>query len=196
MSMSVDFYLEVRHEEKWSLLRWKQPTELETFFRVKSKNRWETRAVVFTCDYRFINGFLDEILNDRYETPKDLTPELNRILRRSKNSCGTGFIPVKHVREYLNNKREEMLEGLIQSRDYQMVYKLNMISNKICGTKDNSPIDVSEEYYKSCGIREIYESYEDRIWAVDALAAAIKRFTNAFWVHVEDTDMRIVFKLR
>ena len=173
MSMSVDFYLEVRYEGKWSLLRWKQPTELETFFRGKRKNKWETKAVVFTCDYRFISGFLDELLKDRFETPKDLTPELDRILRRNKNSCGTGLIPVKYAREYLNDKREEMLEGLIQSRDYQMVNKLNMISNKICGTKDNSPIDISDEYYKSCGIREIYESYEDRIWAVDALVAAI-----------------------
>ena len=60
MSVSVNFYLEVRHDGKWALLRWKQPTELETYFRYKEKRKWETRAEIFSCDYRFAEEFLDK----------------------------------------------------------------------------------------------------------------------------------------
>lgn len=39
MSVSIDFCLEVRHDGKWSLLRWKQPMELMTYSRTGASFR-------------------------------------------------------------------------------------------------------------------------------------------------------------
>ena len=60
MSVSVDFFLEVRHDGKWTLLRWKQPTELETYFRDQEKRKWETMAEIFSCDYCFVEEFIED----------------------------------------------------------------------------------------------------------------------------------------
>ena len=51
MSVSVDFFLGVRYDGKWALLRWKQPTELETYFRNREQHKWETRAEIISCDF-------------------------------------------------------------------------------------------------------------------------------------------------
>ena len=88
-----------------------------------------------------------------------------------------------------------MLESLIQSRDYQIVHKLNKIEKKLFGAKEATPIDLSDEYYKQAGIRDLYESYESLVSTVECLASAIYRFTNAFWVHVKDEDLRVVFQV-
>ena len=195
MSVSIDFYLEVWHDGQWSLLRWKQPTELMTYSRTKAKHQWETRAMIFHCDYCFIDDFIEHYLHEPYGLPDDVTPELKRILSLNHNGYGTGYFDVGRIWEYLKEKREEMLESLIQSRDYQMVYKLNKIEAKICGKKDSSPIGLKNEYYKSNGIRDLYASYEGHIWAARFLASAITRFTDAFWVHIKDTDMRVIFSI-
>ena len=195
MSVSADFFLEVRHDGKWALLRWKQPTELETYFRGKEKRKWETRAEIFSCDYCFIDEFLNDYSRESDGLPDDVTPELQRILKRNKNAYGVGCFDVDRIRVYLNEKREEMLEGLIQSRDYQIVHKLNKIEKKLFGTKDATPIDLSDEYYKRAGIRDLYESYESQVGTVKRLASAIYRFMDAFWVHVKDEDLRVVFQV-
>ena len=195
MSVSVNFYLEVRHDGKWALLRWKQPTELETYSRDKEKQKWETRAEIFNCDYCFIVEFLNDYSHESDGLPDDVTPELQRILEQNKNAYGMGFFDVDRIRVYLNEKREEMLEGLIQSRDYQIVHKLNKIEMKLFGAKDATPVDLSDEYYKRAGIRDLYESYESQVGTVKCLASAIYRFTNAFWVHVKDEDLRVVFQV-
>lgn len=195
MSVSIDFYLEVRHDGKWSLLRWKQPTELMTYSRTKAKHQWETQAMIFYCDYCFIDDFIEHFSHEQDGLPDDVTPELKRILSRNHNGYGTGSFTVSSIGEYLQEKREEMLESLIQSRDYQMVYKLNKIEAKICGKKVSSPIDLINEYYKNTGIRDLYESYENNTWAAKFLASSIARFTDAFWVHVKDADMRVIFSI-
>lgn len=195
MSVSVDFYLEVRHDGKWALLRWKQPTELETSFRNREKQKWETRAEIFSCDYCFVEEFFDEYSCEQNGLPDDVTPELKRILKRNKNAYGTGYFDVDRIWYYLNEKREEMLESLIQSRDYQIVHKLNKIEMKLFGAKDATPIDLSDEYYKRAGIRDLYESYESQVRTVKCLASAIYRFMDAFWVHVKDEDLRVVFQV-
>ena len=195
MSVSVDFYLEVRHDGKWALLRWKQPTEMETSFRDKEKRKWETRAEIFSCDYCFVEEFFEEYPCEQDGLPDDVTPELKRILKRNKNAYGTGYFDVDRIRVYLNEKREEMLASLIQSRDYQIVHKLNKIEKKLFGAKDATPIDLSDEYYKRAGIRDLYESYESQVGTVKCLVSAIYRFTNAFWVHVKDEDLRVVFQV-
>ena len=195
MSVPINFYLEVRHDGKWALLRWKQPTEMETSFRDKEKQKWETKAEIFSCDYCFIDEFLNDYSHELDGLPDDVTPELQRILKRNKNAHGTGYFDVDQIRVYLNEKREEMLEGLIQSRDYQIVYKLNKIEMKLFGAKDATPIDLSDEYYKRAGIRDLYEYYESQVRTVKCLASAIYRFTDAFWVHVKDEDLRVVFQV-
>ncbi len=195
MSVSIDFYLEVRHDGQWSLLRWKQPTELMTYHRTKAKHQWETQAMIFYCDYCFIDDFIENYSHEQDGLPDDVTPELKRILSRNKNGYGTGYFDVSRIWEYLTEKREKMLESLIQSRDYQMVYKLNKIEAKICGKKDSSPIDLKNEYYKSAGLRDLYASYEDHTWAVKALASAITNFTDAFYIHVKSPDMRVIFSI-
>ena len=195
MSVSVNFYLEVRHDGKWALLRWKQPTELETYSRDREKRKWETRAEIFSCDYCFVEEFFDEYSCEQDGLPDDVTPELQRILKRNKNAYGTGYFDVDWIRVYLNEKREEMLEGLIQSRDYQIVHKLNKIEMKLFGAEDATPIDLSDEYYKRAGIRDLYESYESQVGTVKCLASAIYRFTDAFCVHVKDEDLRVVFQV-
>lgn len=195
MSVSVNFYVEVRHDEKWALLRWKQPTELETYFRDKEKRKWETRAEIFSCDYSFIDEFLNGYSLESNGLPDDVTPELQRILKQNKNAYGTGYFDVDRIGVYLDEKREELLEGLIQSRDYQIVHKLNKIEKKLFGTKDAVPIVLSDEYYKRAGIRDLYESYESQVRTVKCLASAIYRFTDAFWVHVKDEDLRVVFQV-
>ena len=195
MSVSVDFYLEVRHDGKWALLRWKQPTEMETSFRDKEKRKWETRAEIFSCDYCFVEEFFEEYPCEQDGLPDDVTPELKRILKRNKNAYGTGYFDVDRIRVYLNEKREEMLESLIQSRDYQIVHKLNKIEMKLFGAKDATPIDLSDEYYKRAGIRDLYESYESQVGTVKRLSSAIYRFMDAFWVHVKDEDLRVVFQV-
>ena len=195
MSVSINFYLEVRHDGKWALLRWKQPTELETYSRDREKRKWETRAEIFSCDYCFIDEFLNDYSHELDGLPDDVTPELQRILKRNKNAYGVGYFDVDRIRVYLNEKREEMLEGLIQSRDYQIVYKLNKIEMKLFGAKDATPIDLSDEYYKRDGIRDLYESYESQVRTVKRLSSAIYRFMDAFWVHVKDEDLRVVFQV-
>ena len=195
MSVSVDFYLEVRHDGKWALLRWKQPTEMETSFRDKEKRKWETRAEIFSCDYCFVEEFFEEYPCEQDGLPDDVTPELKRILKRNKNAYGTGYFDVDRIRVYLNEKREEMLASLIQSRDYQIVHKLNKIEKKLFGAKDATPIDLSDEYYKRAGIRDLYESYESQVGTVKRLSSAIYRFMDAFWVHVKDEDLRVVFQV-
>ena len=193
MSVSVNFYLEVRHDGKWALLRWKQPTELETYFRDKEKRKWETRAEIFSCDYCSVEEFLDKYSCEQDALPEDVTSELQRMLKQNKKAYGIGCFNVDRLWYYLNEKREEMLEGLIQSRDYQIVHKLNKIGKKLFGAKDATPIDLSDEYYKRAGIRDLYESYESQVRTVKCLASAIYRFTDAFWVHVKDEDLRVVF---
>ena len=195
MGVSVNFYLEVRHDGKWALLRWKQPTELETYFRDKEKRKWETRAEIFSCDYRSVEDFLDKYSCEQDALPEDVTSELQRMLKQNKNAYGIGCFNVDRLWYYLNEKREEMLEGLIQSRDYQIVHKLNKIEKKLFGTKDATPIDLSDEYYKRAGIRDLYESYGSQVRTVKCLASAIYRFTDAFWVHVKDEDLRVVFQV-
>ena len=195
MSVSVNFFLEVRHDGKWALLRWKQPTELETYFRDREKRKWETRAEIFSCDYCFIDEFLYDYSRESDGLPDDVTPELQRMIKHNKNAYGTGYFNVDRIWDYLNEKREEMLEGLVQSRDYQIVYKLNKIENKLFGAKDAVPIDLSDEYYKRAGIRDLFESYESQVGTIKCLASAIYRFTNAFWVHVKDEDLRVVFQV-
>ena len=195
MSVSVDFYLEVRHDGKWALLRWKQPMELETCFRDKEKRKWETRAEIFSCDYCFVEEFFEEYPCEQDGLPDDVTPELKRILKRNKNAYGTGYFDVDRIRVYLNEKREEMLASLIQSRDYQIVHKLNKIEKKLFGAKDATLIDLSDEYYKRVGIRDLYESYESQVGTVKCLVSAIYRFTNAYGVHVKDEDLRVVFQV-
>ena len=195
MSVSVNFYLEVRHDGKWALLCWKQPTELENCFCDREKRKWETKAEIFSCDYCFIDEFLNDYSHELDGLPDDVTPELQRILKRNKNAYGTGYFDVDWIRVYLNEKREEMLASLIQSRDYQIVYKLNKIEMKLFGAKDATPIDLSDEYYKRAGIRDLYESYESQVGTVKCLASAIYRFTDAFWVHVKDEDLRVVFQV-
>ena len=195
MSVSINFYLEVRHDGKWALLRWKQPTELETYSRDREKRKWETRAEIFSCDYCFIDEFLNDYSHELDGLPDDVTPELQRILKRNKNAYGTGYFDVDRIRVYLNEKREEMLASLIQSRDYQIVHKLNKIEKNLFGTKDATPIDLSDEYYKHAGIRDLYELYESQVRTVKCLATAIRRFTDAFWVHVKNKDLRVVFQV-
>ena len=195
MSVSVNFYLEVRHDGKWALLRWKQPTELETYFRDKEKRKWETRAEIFSCDYCSVEEFLDKYSCEQDALPEDVTSELQRMLKQNKNAYGIGCFNVDRLWYYLNEKREEMLEGLIQSRDYQIVHKLNKIEKKLFGTKDATPIDLSDEYYKRAGIRDLYESYESQVGTVKRLSSAIYRFMDAFWVHVKDEDLRVVFQV-
>ena len=195
MSVSVDFFLEVRHDGKWVLLRWKQSTELETYSRDREKRKWETRAEIFSCDYCFVEHLLEEYSCKQDELPEDVSSELQRMLKRNKNAFGIGYFNVDWIWYYLNEKREEMLESLIQSRDYQIVHKLNKIEKKLFGTKDATSIDLSDEYYKRAGIRDLYESYESQVGTVKSLASAIYRFTNAFWVHVKDEDLRVVFQV-
>lgn len=195
MSVSIDFFLEVRHDGKWALLRWKQPMELETYFRDREKHKWETRAEIFSCDYRFVDEFIEDYSHRMDELPGDATPELKRMLKRNKNAYWTGCFEVGRIWDYLNEKREEMLESLIQSRDYQLVHKLNKIEKKLYGAKDAAPIDLSNEHYKSTGIRDLYESYESHVGTVKCLAQAICRFTDAFWAHVKNDDMRVVFQV-
>ena len=196
MSVSISFYLEIHQNNKWMLLNWKQPTELETFFCEKSNRKWEEKASVFYCDYGFINEFIDDYSQSFDGLPDDVTPELKRFLERDHNVYGTGYFDMERLSEYLNEKREEMLENLILSRDYQIVHKLNRIEKKLFGAKDSNPIDLSDQYYKSAKIRDIYESYKEEVCAAECLAAAIRRFASAFFVHVEDRDMRIVFLVR
>ena len=181
MSVSVNFYLEVRHDGKWALLRWKQPTELETYFRDREKRKWETRAEIYSCDYCFIDEFLNDYSFESDGLPDDVTPELQRILKQNQNAYGTGFFDVDRIGVYLNKKREEMFESLIQCRDYQIVHKLNKIEKKLFGTKEATLIDLSNEYYKQVGLRDLYESYESQVGMVKCLASAIYRFTDAFW---------------
>ena len=195
MSVSADFFLEVRHDGKWALLRWKQPTELETYFRGKEKRKWETRAEIFSCDSCFIDEFLNDYSRESDGLPDDVTPELKCILKRNKNAYGTGYFDVGRIWYYLNEKREEMLEGLIRSRDYQIVHKLNKIEMKLFGANDATSIDLSDEYYKRVGIRDLYESYESQVRTVKCLATAIGRFTDAFGVHMKDEDLRVVFQV-
>ena len=195
MSVSISFYLEVHQNNKWILLRWKQPSELETFFYEKNNHKWESKASVFYCDYGFINEFIDDYSQSFDGLLDDVTPELKRFLERDHNVYGTGYFDMERLSEYLNEKREEMLENLILSRDYQIVHKLNRIEKKLFGAKDTNPIDLSDQYYKSAKIRDIYESYKEEVCAAECLAAAIRRFASAFFVHVEDRDMRIVFKV-
>ena len=195
MSVSADFFLEVRHDGKWALLRWKQPTELETYFRGKEKRKWETRAEIFSCDSCFIDEFLNDYSRESDGLPDDVTPELKCILKRNKNAYGTGYFDVGRIWYYLNEKREEMLEGLIRSRDYQIVHKLNKIEMKLFGANDATSIDLSDEYYKRAGIRDLYESYESQVRTVKCLATAIGRFTDAFGVHMKDEDLRVVFQV-
>ena len=195
MSVSIDFFLEVRHDGRWALLRWKQPTELETYFRDKEKHKWETRAEIFSCDYCFVEEFIENYSQREDELPDDATPELRRMLKRNKNAYWTGWFEVERICAYLKEKREVMLAGLIQSRDYQIVDKLNRIEKKLFGSKDSSPIDLSDEYYKCTGIRDLYESYESQIGMVKCLTSAIYRFADAFWIHVKNEDMRVVFQV-
>ena len=195
MSVSIAFYLEVRRDEKWSLLRWKQPTELETYCREEEPIKWRTRATILYCDYRFIDDFIEHYSQEQDGLPDDVTPELKRMIRSDKNSYGTGYFDARRIWEYLNEKRDEMLASLIQSRDYQMVYKLNKIEAKLFGEKESSPIDLSDEYYKRACVRDLYESYENHVWGVRALAQAINSITSAFWVYAKNKDMRVVFQL-
>lgn len=123
MSVSIDFYLEVRHDEQWSLFRWKQPTELMTYSRTKTNRQWETQAMIFYCDYCFIDDFIENYSHEQDGLPDDVTPELKHILSRNHNGYGIGYFDVCRIGEYLTEKREQMLESLIQSRDYQIVYK-------------------------------------------------------------------------
>ena len=108
MSVSVNFYLEVRHDGKWALMRWKQPTELETYFRDREKHKWETRAEIFSCDYCFVDEFLEDYSLRVDELPEDITPELQRMLKRNKNAYWTGYFDVGRIWVYLNEKREEI----------------------------------------------------------------------------------------
>ena len=195
MSVSVNFFLEVRHNGIWSLLRWKQPTELKTYFRDKEEHKWETRAEIFSCDYCFIEEFIEDYSQRLDDLPEDATPDLRRMLKHNRNAYWTGSFEVDRIWMYLNEKREEMLDSLIQSRDYQIVHKLNRIEKKLLGAKDSTPIDLSNEYYKSTGIRDLYEMYESHVGTVKGLASAITRFTNAFWTYVKDEDMRVVFQV-
>lgn len=195
MSVSVDFFLEVRHDWKWALLRWKQPTELETYFRDREKRKWETRAEIFSCDYCFVEEFIEDYSQRMDELPDDATPELRRMLKRNKNAYWTGCFDVDRIWRYLNEKREELLDGIIQSRDYQMVHKLNKIEKKLFGAKESVTIDLSDEYYKRSGVRDLYEAYESQVSTMKNLAASIRRFTSAFWVDVRDEDLRVVFQV-
>ena len=195
MSVSIAFYLEVRRDGKWSLLRWKQPTELESYGHKQERIKWRTRATILYCDYRFIDDFIEHYSREQNGLPDDVTPELKRMLRVDKNSYGTGFFDACRIWEYLSEKREQMLESLIQSRDYQMVYKLNKIEAKLFGKKDSSPIDLSNEYYKRAGVIDLYESYESQVWGVKALAQAINSITSSFWICAMSKDMRVVFQL-
>ena len=195
MSVSVNFFLEVRHDGKWALLRWKQPTELETYFHDREKHKWETRAEIFSCDYCSVDEFIEDYSQRMDEFPDDATPELQRVLKRNKNAYWMGCFDVGRIWVYLNDKREEMLESLIQSRDYQLVHKLNKIEKKLFGAKEATPMNLSNEYYKSTGIRDLYESYESRVGTVECLGSAISRFTDAFWAHVNNEDMRVVFQV-
>ena len=195
MSVSVDFFLEVRHDGKWALMRWKQPTDLETYFRDRQKHKWETRAEIYSCDYCFIDEFLEDYSQRVDGLPEDVTPELLRVLKRNKNAYWTGYFDAGRIWDYLNEKREEMLDSVIQSRDYQLVHKLNKIEKKLFGAKDSSPMDLSDEYYKSTGIRDLYESYESHVGTVECLGSAICRFTKAFWVNVKNEDLRVVFQV-
>ena len=195
MSVSVDFFLEVRHDGKWALLRWKQPTELETYFRDREKRKWETRAEIFSCDYCFVEEFIEDYSQRMDGRPDDATPELCRMLKRNKNAYWTGCFDVDRIWTYLNKKREEMLKGLIQSRDYQLVHKLNKIEKKLFGAIESSSIDLSDEYYKRTGIRDLYEAYESQVSTVKCLGAAISCFTEAFWVNVKNEDLRVVFQV-
>lgn len=195
MSVSIGFFLEVRHDGQWSLLRWKQPTELETYFRDKEKHKWEKRAEIFCCDYCFVEEFLEDYSQRLDELPDDVTPDLRRMLKQNKNAYWTGCFDVDRIWAYLKEKREEMLESLIQSRDYQIVHKLNKIEKKLFGANDAAPIDLSNGYYVGTGIRDLYESYESQVGTVRCLSSAIYRFTNAFWTHVNNEDMRVVFQV-
>ena len=195
MSVSVNFFLEVRHDGKWALLRWKQPTELETYFRDREMHKWETRAEIFSCDYCFVDEFIEDYSQRMDELPDDATPELRRILKRNRNAYWTGCFDVGGIWIYLNEKREEMLDSLIQSRDYQLVHMLNKIEKKLFGAKDSNPIDLSNEYYRSTGIRSLYESYESHVGTVECLGSAIRRFTDAFGVYVKNEDLRVVFQV-
>lgn len=125
MSVSDNFFLEIRHDGAWSLLRWKQPTELETYSRYKEKHKWETRAEIFSCDYCFIAEFIEDYSQSLDNLPEDATPDLRRMLKQNRNAYWTGCFGVDRIWGYLNEKREEMLDSLIQSRDYQIVHKLN-----------------------------------------------------------------------
>ena len=87
--------------------------------------------------YRYAIGITEYVgrsgkfLEDHATTglPEDVSPEMKEEL--SEYEMGTGYFMLSELSHFYDEKEQEMLSHMLQSRDYQMVKQLNRIERYV-----------------------------------------------------------------
>ena len=146
MGVDIHFCAEVRKQDKWQPLVWftKPSEEKESYWEEKPLPGdngmtphfyiWLGRA------YHYTDALED--MNDIHGYPNDMSEDLRaRLPDESEVSCG--YFAYSALEQYLQNAEKKMLLNLLQSREYQLIERVNRIENAVLGKPVEDKIDTT-----------------------------------------------------
>ena len=190
MGVDISFHIEVRCRDKWRPVIWQTPMELKSYLYKEDEGKeWYMGHCCFWCRYYHFSDFLED--HATTGLPEDVSPEMKEEL--SGYEMGNGYFMLSELSHFYDEKEQEMLSHMLQSRDYQMVKQLNRIERYV--KKKPLAKKESEAYcpYEGMTIKEIYDDFQDEYWLFLRLLMAVRSFLDGARVYADGDKVRILY---
>ena len=190
MGVDISFHVEVHKGEKWMPLIWKTPMELKSYMYKEDEGKdWSQNDCCFWCRYYHFSDFVDE--HATRGLPEDVSTDIKEEL--SKYEMGNGYFLLSDLCHFYHSEEKKMLSHFLQSRDYQLVKRLNRIE-KYVKQKPLAKKDTEIFYpYGERSIEEIYNDFNEEFGMFLRLIMSVRSFLDGAYIYAEDNDVRILY---
>lgn len=178
MGVYIYFSAEVRKENKWVPIVWKNSFDQKSHYKI-----WGGRSYHYDDaleDIHYIGGY-----------PADMSEELRALLPDKDAWVTRGYFSFIDLESYLYDAEKKMMINIMQSRDFQLIKHINRIEKTVLQKPVKDKINTS--YLSDYSMKQIYEDYKDEVFPWIKIREIVYYLADEFSRFPNENDIRIIF---
>lgn len=196
MSVSIDFYVEVRKDGQWHPFVWRTPMVLKRKIDDDDKGKeWDEHERFDGFSSYLYEEFLFGSSNSQRDgLPEDVSPHFKELL--SDSGLGCGYFDFKDLVDYCNEKEEEMFSKMEISSEHQLHKQLDRIETLLRNKTVKKKQERDDDWYAQYTVREIFDNYNETYETVFSLKRNVMVLLRESDVYANFNDIQVLFSLR